>query len=477
MPPTKVTLTGGVFQDSEGNILANGYLEFQLSQDANIAGVGNIAAGITVRVDLGSDGSVKSSPLQKVWGNDQMLPANSYYRVTGYTAAGQPAWGPNNQQVNGDGTTFDIGTWVPNQVISWTPPVSVPLLKTNGVKNSRQDLLNLAGTGVSESGGTVTITSGASISLESDGVPNSSQTVLNLESGDNITVNDNGAGAIGINMRYPSTDENNNNAQSDQVFAVGVPASIPSFEGGSMTNAVWRNPPLPDPQFAQFSIWNQNGGASTSPYFAASAAWQNMDAIGLWSGPTGFTASQTSPDSLMGYARKFLLTSNAGHVQASGNAWINLHRDGQFEANILGEVGVNDYRWYLGLQDAFADASIRDPLALSTAGASSLMFFYNKDVSANIQFATTDGSGGWSIADTGIPFSTSGVTKVRFTWSNTTNLISFYINGAFVNTVSLFGVDTPDGSRNLCMCAAFGGTGHGTGTGIRVGMLYGQNQH
>jgi hypothetical protein len=474
---TKVQLTGGHFQDSLGNLLVNGYLEMVLSQDGKITGVGQIASGITIKIQLNGTGDVLASPAQSVWGNDQMSPVNSYYRVTGYTANGQAAWGPNNQQVIGSGGTFDVGTWVPNQVFSWTPPPQPLLLETNGAPNSRQDLLNLAGTGVSESAGTVTISSGASISLESDGVPNSSQTVLNLESGDNITVNDNGAGAIGINMRYPSTDENNNNAQSDQVFAVGVPSSIPSFEGGSMTNAVWRNPPLPDPQFAQFSIWNQNGAASTSPYFAASAAWQNMDAIGLWSGPTGFTPSQTSPDSLMGYARKLLLTSNAGHVQASGNAWINLHRDGQFEANILGEVGVNDYRWYLGLQDAFADASTRDPLALSTAGASSLMFFYNKDVSANIQFATTDGSGGWSIADTGVPFSTSGVTKVRFTWSNTTNLISFFVNGVFVNTVTLFGVDTPDGSRNLCMCCAFGGTGHGTGTGIRVGMLYGQNQH
>ena len=123
MPATKVQLTGGAFQDSEGNKLALGYLEMYLSADENITGVGNIVSGRAIKILLDVNGDVQTSPAQSIWGNDQMLPTNSYYRVTGYTAAGQPAWGPNNQQVNGDGGTFDVGTWVPNQVISWTPSV------------------------------------------------------------------------------------------------------------------------------------------------------------------------------------------------------------------------------------------------------------------------------------------------------------------------------------------------------------------
>jgi hypothetical protein len=141
MPATKVQLTGGQFQDSEGSKLALGYLLMTLAMDGNISGVGNIAAGITIRIQLDSNGSVVTSPAQSVWGVDQMLPVNNYYRVTGYTFEGQPAWGPNNQQVVGSGGTFDVGTWIPNQVISWTP-VGTPAILVNGVPSPTQARLN-----------------------------------------------------------------------------------------------------------------------------------------------------------------------------------------------------------------------------------------------------------------------------------------------------------------------------------------------
>jgi hypothetical protein len=433
-------IVGGNFTDSQGAVLANGYLLFQLSQDEQSPTPGQVAAGRIIRVDLDNTGNVPSSPAVYMFANDALTPTNSYYSVRAYTASGQLVWGPQQQQVLSSPSPFNLSAWIPNSFSSGSAPATA-------------------------------------IALLTDGTLNSSQTRLNLESGDNISLSDDGSGNIGVNMRYPITDENGNQVQSDQVMIVATPPTVPGFETGNIASTTWRNPPLPDPQFAQFSLWNQNGAANTSPYFAASATWQNMDALGAFGGATGFTASQTSPDTLMGYARKWLLSSNAGHVQITGNAWINLHRDGAFEANILGEVGVNDYRWYLGLSDAFADASTRDPSALSTAGASSMMFFYNKDVSVNIQFAVTDGLGGWSISDTGVPFSTSAVTKLRFTWDNTTHTYSFFVNGVFKSAGTLFGTNTPDGSRNMCICAAFGGTSHGTGTGIRVGMLYGQNQH
>jgi hypothetical protein len=125
--PTKTQLIGGVFQDSEGNVLNLGYLIFRLSSDETVVGVGEIAAGITVKINLNSAGSVSTSPPQYIWANDVMTPANNYYIVEGFTAAGQLAWGPNNQQVTSGGVgggTFDVGTWIPNTVLSWFFPAA-----------------------------------------------------------------------------------------------------------------------------------------------------------------------------------------------------------------------------------------------------------------------------------------------------------------------------------------------------------------
>lgn len=105
-------LSGGGFQDVLGEPLADGYLIFELSKPTNVNGI-YICNGVKIKIMLDSNGNVAGT--QSLWGNDAMTPSDSYYRVTAYTASGQPAWGPNNQQVIGSGT-FDIGTWVPNQI-------------------------------------------------------------------------------------------------------------------------------------------------------------------------------------------------------------------------------------------------------------------------------------------------------------------------------------------------------------------------
>jgi hypothetical protein len=162
---TKVQLIGGEYQDSEGNVLADGYLILRLNQDS-VVNTSQVCAGIDIKIQLDSDGNVASStstppaPDQFVWGNDQLTPINSFYKISGFANNGQPSWGPNNCQIIGDGGTFDMGTITPNTVFSWQPSVQGVTLKTNGVLNSTQTLLNLAGSGVSESGGTVTISSG-----------------------------------------------------------------------------------------------------------------------------------------------------------------------------------------------------------------------------------------------------------------------------------------------------------------------------
>jgi hypothetical protein len=79
-----------------------------------VTGVGRVAAG-TIKITLDANGNVSSSPSQAVWASDTISPSNSFYRVTAYTTAGQPVWGPNNQRILfGDGT-FNVGTWIPNQ--------------------------------------------------------------------------------------------------------------------------------------------------------------------------------------------------------------------------------------------------------------------------------------------------------------------------------------------------------------------------
>jgi hypothetical protein len=146
MTASKTQLIGGHFQDAEGNLLANGYLEMTLNQDSLVSGVGNIAAGITVRVQLDANGDALASPAQYIWATDVLLPVNAFYKVTGYTVQGQPAWGPNNQQITSGGVgggTFDLGTWIPNQVVSWVPSVQGVTLESNGTPNVVQTLQNL----------------------------------------------------------------------------------------------------------------------------------------------------------------------------------------------------------------------------------------------------------------------------------------------------------------------------------------------
>jgi Pectate lyase superfamily protein len=139
---TKVQLTGGPFEDAMGNVLANGYLTMTLSQDGTVPSVALVGAGVGITIQLDSNGNIVSSPAQSVWGNDVIRPDNTYYRVTGYTQQGQPAWGSNNQQVVG-GPTFDVGQWTPNALISILTSGSGPALQTNEVPNGSQVLLDL----------------------------------------------------------------------------------------------------------------------------------------------------------------------------------------------------------------------------------------------------------------------------------------------------------------------------------------------
>ena len=207
MSASLTMLTGGSFQDANGNVLAFGYLTLKLSQDGNVAGVGNICSGVTITIQLDVNGNVASltSPTpvanQYVWANSNIAPINTYYKVTGYTQEGQRAFGPNNQQV-GSGTTFNLGSWVPNSVLSWFPNPQSLALEVNSVAASSQTVQNLeAGSGITitdNGSGNIEFASTSALNVEVGGTPITSTNPINFEGSGGVVVNNPSAGNVQI---------------------------------------------------------------------------------------------------------------------------------------------------------------------------------------------------------------------------------------------------------------------------------------
>ncbi len=98
-------VVGGSFSDSAGNLLVNGYLIFQLTQDITVNTNVQICSGRTIRVDLNSTGSIPTLPVTSFWPGT--------YLVSAYSASGQLVWGPNMVSVTSSPSPYDIGVWVP----------------------------------------------------------------------------------------------------------------------------------------------------------------------------------------------------------------------------------------------------------------------------------------------------------------------------------------------------------------------------
>jgi hypothetical protein len=160
----QVQLIGGPFTDSELNVLALGTLVMELSQDEQISTTaGQACGGIKISIQLDVDGNVVTSPAQYVLPTDQLVPSGASYTVWAYSAEGELSWGPNyNLLVPTGGGTFNVNDWVPN---------------SSG----------------SNSGGNT-----GGITLQTNGVNNGSQALLDLQEGSNITIADNGSGQITI---------------------------------------------------------------------------------------------------------------------------------------------------------------------------------------------------------------------------------------------------------------------------------------
>lgn len=151
------------WQDEQGNVLAGGTIVFEASGDALVSGTGELCSGIKGNLTLDINGTVAASPAQYMWPTDQMVPGNITYTVRVYNANGQIAWGPNyGLTVPSGAGSFNLCTWVPNQI------------------------------------GASSGASAGSLTLQTNGVNNGSQQLLDLQEGSNITIVDNGAGQITI---------------------------------------------------------------------------------------------------------------------------------------------------------------------------------------------------------------------------------------------------------------------------------------
>jgi hypothetical protein len=88
--PTRASLPQTTFTDSEGQPLANGYLDIRLSKDAQVPVLNfQLTAGITTRIDLDANGTVTGTGTVLLYPNLSLLPADTFYRLQVFSAEGQ----------------------------------------------------------------------------------------------------------------------------------------------------------------------------------------------------------------------------------------------------------------------------------------------------------------------------------------------------------------------------------------------------
>jgi hypothetical protein len=212
-----VTLINGGFTDFEGSPLNLGYLLMQISQDQQYTtGLNQIVAGLKLRINLDANGNIPVSPATKVFANDAMLPSGSFYTVRAFKADGTEAWAaPQFWTILSSPSTLDVGTIVPlNPPGSGGSGSSTLLLETNGVNNSNQSLLNIAqGTNmtITNVSGTTTFTAsgGANFATAGQGFFYGLQDVLPIGDGSGtsalIKSTSNAVGVAQVNLDFAIT--------------------------------------------------------------------------------------------------------------------------------------------------------------------------------------------------------------------------------------------------------------------------------
>jgi hypothetical protein len=106
-------ISGGAFQDSSGNLLANGYLIMKLSQDGVVNTNTMVCAGYEITVPLDVNGNVLPFSDIVVWPNDVITPSGTFYTIYAYSANGQLVWGPNYAQILSTPSPFNLGSITP----------------------------------------------------------------------------------------------------------------------------------------------------------------------------------------------------------------------------------------------------------------------------------------------------------------------------------------------------------------------------
>jgi hypothetical protein len=107
---TKGTISGGVFQDAEGNPLAGGLLVLTLDSAAVVIGTGQVVNNLPLSITLDVNGN---APTTLVWFNDVLSPAGTAYSVTLFSASGKPAWTSAQLWSFTGGSAINLDTMVP----------------------------------------------------------------------------------------------------------------------------------------------------------------------------------------------------------------------------------------------------------------------------------------------------------------------------------------------------------------------------
>jgi hypothetical protein len=113
-----VEITGGGFQDGEGNPLIDGSVIFKLSADATDSATGTqqICAGQTVSFVLDTSGNVPTGSF--LWPNDLLISNvtginDTFYFMSAEDENGQVVYGPNAFQILSSPSPFVLNVLVP----------------------------------------------------------------------------------------------------------------------------------------------------------------------------------------------------------------------------------------------------------------------------------------------------------------------------------------------------------------------------
>lgn len=212
-------ITGGGFQDAQGNKIVSGLLVLRLSQDGNVSGSGQIAPS-TVSFTTDSSGNVSGS----LWFNDQITPSGTVYYATLFDASSNKVWGPEAWSLTGS-SPLDVGTLIPTaNTVSYSGAVLTTGDQTvAGIKTFTSPVVLSGG---------ISRPSGAAVGIEYDDIKTENTQVigLHIEQG----LNPSGADAdanFGQTTELFTVSSNNKNFSGSNAAVYG---SLNHFGSGSL---------------------------------------------------------------------------------------------------------------------------------------------------------------------------------------------------------------------------------------------------